>query len=41
MNATTTLDITYPTADLRELNSAEIALIGAAGALEAFPVIPR
>ena len=41
MNATVILDVTTPTADLRELTSAEIAQIGAAGGYEDFPVIPR
>ena len=41
MNATAILDVTTSTTDLRELTSAEIAQIGAAGGYEDFPVIPR
>ena len=33
--------LTTPKNDIRELSSAEILIIGAAGGLEEFPVIPR
>jgi hypothetical protein len=41
MNATSHLDTTNQSSDLRELSVAEIAEIGGAGNYEDFPVIPR
>ena len=39
--AVATNALTTPKSDIRELSSAEILIVGAAGGLEEFPVIPR